>query len=205
MAHIPVPNTMRVCLRYTQIGQQVCNVFHVRAPNDPTLADLTEVAETMVAWWNAEMKPLTHAGVTLDAVEVTDISSDDQEGIVFTTGLPLAGTHSGSSLPNNATLATKLTTGLAGRSRRGRSYFVGLPTTALETGSQTVSTTYATSLQGAFQELISALITAGFELVIASLYTNGAPRTTGIATPVENASVNRTVDSQRRRLPERGS
>lgn len=205
MAHIPIPNGIKVCLRYTQIGQQVCNVFHVRGPSDPTVTDLQTVAEEFAAWWNTELRPLTHAGVTLDAIEVSDMTADGEEGIVYTTGLPLAGTNSGSSLPNHVTIVTKFATGLLGRSFRGRSYMVGLPESALDTGSQTVTSTFRAQLGSAMNDLISSLATAGFNLAIASLFTDGAPRTTGVLTDVLSASVNATVDSQRRRLPERGS
>lgn len=205
MPHIPIPNGIRVCLNYTNAGELACNVFHVEGPSDPTLADLTTIAEEFVAWWNANMKPLTSAATSLQSVEVTDVTADGQEGIEYTTGLPLAGTASGANLPNNVTVATKLTSGLTGRSRRGRSYFVGLTDNALNTGSQTLTTTFQAALTGAFQELIEQLVVAGFQLAVASLWSNGVPRTTGLLTPIINAEVNPTVDSQRRRLPERGA
>lgn len=192
-------------MRYTQAGQQVCNVFHVNANAEPTEAMLTEIATIFFNWWDTEMQPLQHAAVSLDSIEVTDISGDDEEGIVFTAGLPLSGTHSGGSLPNNATLCTKLATGLTGRSRRGRSYLVGLPEATLNTGSQTVSSSYITLLQGAFADLLTALAVEGFNLAVLSLINDGVPRTEGLLTDVTSVATNATVDSQRRRLPERGS
>lgn len=205
MAHIPTPNGVKVCMRYTQAGQQVCNVFHVNAGAEPTVEMLNDIAQIFFDWWDTEMQPLQHAAVTLTAIEVTDISGPDEEGIVFTAGLPLNGTHSGGSLPNNATLATKLATGLTGRSRRGRSYLVGLPQSQLETGSQTVNNAYITLLQGAFADLLTALAVEGFNLAVLSLVNDGVPRTEGLLTDVTSVATNATVDSQRRRLPERGS
>lgn len=192
-------------MRYTQAGQQVCNVFHVNAGAEPTVEILNDIAQIFFDWWDTEMQPLQHAAVTLNAIEVTDISGPDEEGIIFSAGLPLAGTHTGGSLPNNATLATKLATGLTGRSRRGRSYLVGLPQNQLETGSQTVADSYITLLQGAFADLLTALAVEGFNLAVLSLVNEGVPRTEGLLTDVTSVVTNETVDSQRRRLPERGS
>lgn len=192
-------------MRYNQTGQEVCNVFHVNAGAEPTVEMLGDIAQIFFDWWDTEMKPLQHAGVTLQAIEVTDISGPDEEGIVFSAGLPLAGSHSGGSLPNNVTLATKLATGLTGRSRRGRSYLVGLPLTQLETGSQTVADSYITLLQGAFADLLTALAVEGFNLAVLSLVSGGVPRTEGLLTDVTSVVTNDVVDSQRRRLPGRGS
>lgn len=205
MAHIPTPNGVKVCMRYTQSGEDVCNVFHVNANAEPTEAMLDAIAQAFFDWWSVEMRPLQHAATSLTAIEVTDISGPDEEGIIFSAGLPLAGTHSGGSLPNNVTLATKLATGLTGRSRRGRSYLVGLPDSMLETGSQTVADSYITLLQGAFADLLTALAVEGFNLAVLSLISGGVPRTEGVLTDVTSVVTNDVVDSQRRRLPGRGS
>lgn len=205
MPHIPIPNTARVCLRYLQEDENTCNVFHVRAPADPTEADLIEIAEVFAAWWNTDYRPLVQQFTSLQAIEVTDMSADDEEGIVYTTGLPLAGGNAGGALPNNVTICSKFNTGLTGRSRRGRSYFAGLPQGALQPDQQRITSTFQTQLQAAWADLRSSLITAGFEWVVASLYTDGAPRVTGVTTPITSATVNTALDSQRRRLPERGS
>lgn len=205
MPFIPTPNGIRVAMHFTSAGQQCRNIFHVKGPAEPTVGDLIDVAAVFIAWWTAEMRPLTATTTTLDAVEVTDITSASDDGVVVTTTLPLAGTSGGNALPNNATVVTKLTSGLTGRSRRGRSYMVGLTDSNLSTDKQHVSTAMQGVLQDAFRELISALVTAGLELAVASFFADGAPRTEGLLTPITDAQVNPSLDSQRRRLPERGA
>lgn len=205
MPFVPTPNTVKVCLRYTQNGQQTCNVFHVDLGTDPGVIDMTAIGALFASWWIAEMKPLTQNATSLDAVEVTDISAPSAEGIVYTTGLPSAGTSGDDSMPNNSTIVTKLASGLTGRSRRGRSYFAGLGRNALNPDRQTVTSTFQGALEDAFIELRDLIIAAGFEWVVTSLISGGVPRTTGLNTPITNAVVNPTLDSQRRRLPERGA
>lgn len=204
MPHVPIPNTARVCLRYTQNGQQTCNIFHVEGPAELTEANLIDIAEVFKAWWDASMQGLTVSTTTLDAIEVRDVSADGQEGILYTTGLPLAGTDANVPLPNNVTFATKLLTGLTGRSRRGRSYFAGVPADALATDKQHISSSWQVLVKDAFETLIPLLVTAGFEWVVASTISGGVPRTTGLTTPITGIAVNTALDSQRRRLPERG-
>jgi hypothetical protein len=170
-----------------------------------TEADLTEIATVFRDWWDAEMQGLTVNTTSLQAIEVIDVSADGEEGIIFTAGLPLSGSDENLANPNNVTVVTKLATGMTGRSRRGRTYHVGLPEDALAADKQHITPTWQTFLQGAFADLITALITAGFELVVASTISGGVPRTEGITTPVTSAVTNLQLDSQRRRLPGRGS
>lgn len=204
MAPVYTPNTVRACMLYSLNGEQACNIFHFDLGEEPTTALLTQVAEMLFDWYSAEVRPLQHAGTILGAIEVRDISGPDEDGIVYTFGLPLAGTSGASSLPNNATVAIKNATGLTGRSRRGRNYFIGLGTTQLQTGSQLLTSTFQIALQDAWQALVDAAVTAGFEWVVNSTISGGVPRVTGVNTPVTSVQVEGTVDSQRRRLPGRG-
>ena len=205
MPFIPTPNGIKVCLRFTKAGQQVCNVFHVMGPSSVTVTDLETIAGIFVSAWNDHMKAVTTPDVSLDAVEVVDISTAGGLGIEYTTGLPLTGTSSGNPTPNNVTVATKLLTGRTGRSYRGRSYAVGLSTNNLGTNAQTITSAMATVLSSFFAELITNLATSDFPLAVLSLFTGGAPRTSGVLTEVNGTSTNLTLDSQRRRLPERGA
>ena len=211
MPFIPVPNGVRVCLRFAKAGQQVCNVFYVDAHGAITLTTLNQVGSIFKTWWNTYMQPITGSDTSLQAIEVVDASESGGIGIEYTTGLPLTGASSGSALPNNVTVASKLTTGRTGRSYRGRSYFNGLTDTNLQADQQHITTTMQGVLDAAFDQLISALISQTLNLAVASLYSGvdvnhkPIPRSSGVLTDIIGASTNLTLDSQRRRLPERGS
>lgn len=205
MAFIPLPNGIKVCMRFRQAEQNTCNVFYVTATGTVDLTLLDGIGDTLKAWYVANIQPWQNTNVSLEAIEITDVSVSGGLGIEYTTGLPLLGANVGGAMPNNVTVAVKLGTGLTGRSHRGRQYFVGLPEAYLAGSKQAISTTFQTTLKGAYDALISDLVAYGVELVIASFFSGGVPRTTGVTTPVSSVSVNPTLDSQRRRLPERGS
>lgn len=205
MAFIPTPNGIKVCLRFTKAGQQVCNVFHVLGPATPTTTDMETIAGIFVGAWSDHMQAVTTPDVSLEAVEVTDISVAGGLGIVYTTGLPLVGSSSGNATPNNVTVATKLLTGRTGRSYRGRSYNIGISTNNLQADQQHITSALQGVIGAFFAELITNLQTADFPLAVLSLFTGGAPRAAGVLTAIINVATNLVLDSQRRRLPERGS
>ena len=205
MAFIPTPDTVKVCMRFVNHAELSCNVFHIDMNTDPNSADLDTLGDILKGWWNDEMKPLTSTSVSLEAIEITDISVENGDGIVYTAGLPIAGTNASGSLPNNATVATKMGTGLVGRSRRGRSYFVGLPLDALQSTGQQITTDFRDALKAAWEALPGLIISEGWQLVVTSFFHNNAPRVAGLNTPIISFLVDLVVDSQRRRLPGTGS
>lgn len=205
MPFIPTPGGVKVCMRYMKAGQQVCNVFHVDVGGAPSTADLIAIGGAFKDWWSAKVKPYQSEDVTLQAVEVTDIETLGAPGIEYTTGLPDTGTVGAPPLPNNVTIASKLSSGLTGRSYRGRSYFVGLTPAYILADNQHINPTMSTAFNAMWEDLLSRIVALGFELAILSLRNGGADRTSGVLTAVTNVLTNTVLDSQRRRLPERGA
>lgn len=205
LAFIPALNCIKVCMRYTQNGENTCNVFYVDMGNEPTVATMTTVAEVFKGWWLDFMQDFTNVATSLQAIEVTDVSSESDDGIIYTTGLPQAGLANGGPLPNHVTVATKLLSGFTGRSRRGRKYMVGMDNSHITADKQHIGALLQTGLQTAYTELIDLLVTEGVNWVIASFISNGVPRSEALVTNVASVVTNLVIDSQRRRLPERGS
>lgn len=205
MPTVYTPNTVKVCLRFNQQGQETCNVFHVDVAAEPVEETLKDVGAIVRDWWIANLRAVTANQTSLQAVEVTDVSGPSEDGVIITSGLPSAGTGTGEPMPNNVTVATKLVSGFTGRSRRGRKFFVGMQETQTQTGGQLITTTLQIALNAAYQALITALVNEGWQLVINSVTANGVPRAVGLNTPVTAALTELTVDSMRRRLPGRGS
>lgn len=205
MAFVPVPDTAMVEMVYTQDGQYCENVFHVWC--DGGIADeaLTDVAEAFIGWWEDSLKSLVAVGVSLVNVRVTKLDTNVSLGIEYATGLPIASTMAQEQLPNNVTVAVKWLTGFRGRSFRGRSYMIGLPRGKVINNQ--LETAYHASLLTAWGNLVAAVATIGinYELVVVSRRHDNADRSFGISTPVVDAVIDTTVDSQRRRLPGRGS
>lgn len=207
----PIPDGIQVVLAFTKANQQVRNVFHVRSDVAIDEALLNTCAQVFKNAWIDRLKGMNTPDVSLNSIMVTDISVVGGLGVEYTTGLPQVGTLAGFALPNNVTVATKLTTGHTGRSYRGRSYFVGIGNDLLLADRQHIADSLRLALGNFFADLLVNLPTDGMHLAIASRYSgvdaNGKPipRTAPFLTDVTGAVTNTTVDSQRRRLPERGS
>lgn len=203
MAFIPAVNTIRAVMEYNHIGQKCENVFHAQMAGAVSLTDLTDLAGTLVNWFDTQLQPLVSNGTSLDKVTCRDMTVESGAAIEFTTDLPMVGTG-GSALPGNVTVATKWSTGLAGRSFRGRTYLIGLPV-GNNTGSANVlDAGYASDLDDAMEALIADITVDDRTFVVASFFHDNAPRVTAVLTPIVAASVDTNLDSQRRRLAGRG-
>jgi hypothetical protein len=204
MQFVPVAGTASVELIYDAMGNKCENVLHFKASSTPiNEAALTQLAEAVFTWYSTTGKVLQHSSVSLSAIVCKDLTSATGPAIEYSVGLPIAGTNpSGTALPLNVTAVVSFGTALRGRSYRGRLYAIGL-VTGNATGN-TLDTGYRTALVNAYAGLNTAAGTEGWNQVVVSKFTNKAPRTAGVATPVSSVSVDANVDSQRRRLNGRG-
>lgn len=204
MAHpfIPFADTCKVQMIFSQYGQRLQNgyYFHNTAGSFG-VAEMGLLAAYMKNWWDTNLKSLVTQDCSLVQIDCKDMTSQNAPGINYTTGLPIVGTAATEGNPTNVTVAIKLTTGLSGRSYRGRIFHIGLPQTTVT--ADAVDNNVLTALHSAYSILQSAPLT-DWELVVASQYTNGAWRTSGVVTPVEAIAGDGYLDSQRRRLIGRG-
>lgn len=202
MAFVPFNNVAMVELFYRQDGQRLENVLHFLMTATPTSTTLNSLAGNVITWWDTVMQPLVSNTVQLVAVKATSLNSQSAPAVENVSGLPLVGATTTAELPNNNTLVIKFVTNSRGRSFRGRLYHVGL--VLAQTAGNTATTAFRTAAASAYGALLVPGGFGGAQLVVASRYSNGVERSTGLATVVTGVSVNQTLDSQRRRLPERG-
>lgn len=203
MAFVPFPDTAQFEVRYIDDGQKVENVYHV---DDATPWDATTLAAmcaVFVNWWDVSMQPLVSDAVQLVGIVAKDMSAEFGVGIDYATGLPLTGGNTSGDFPNNVTLAVKWSTGLSGRSFRGRTYHIGLSKN--QVAGQIVVATPLANIVAAYNALIADVDAAGGALSVASRFDGGVERTSGVTTHILSASADPVIDSQRRRLPGRGS
>ena len=199
---IPVPDTFKCEMRFTQYGQEVENVLYVRQHEPLTPVTMDAAGALLVLWWVTNMAPRTCVDVSLNEVKITDMSASDAPAESFTTGLPVSGTYDRSGLPGNVTLAVKLSTHSRGRSYTGRSYIVGIPDGS-QTGNQ-VNSDASALYKAAYESLISELSIGGLDLVVVSFVHDKLLREVGVATDVTSVTIDQNLDSQRRRLTGRG-
>lgn len=208
MPFIPAVNTARVTMTYSQFGQRMENVFYVQSPGAWTEASLISLVDVFEDWNSTSVIALQSLTVTLIAISARDLTV--QEGPTSERGVTVdnQGVIASAAMPGNVTLAIKFNTGLAGRSRRGRKFVIGLTDAACD-GNQVLPGTRDNWL-AAYDALLTAISAAGFELVVASFYKgtdvdgDPVPRVTALLTPVTGFTADENLDSQRRRLTGRG-
>lgn len=204
MPYIPVPNTAQVELVMNWQGQIVQNVLHYVKASPWDITQLTELCQACASDWDASLQALMPTTLSLIEVAAIDMSAQDAESVTYSTNLPLVGTNVSPSMPNNVAVCITKRTAKRGRSFRGRIYHPGL-IDAYVTGN-TVNADAVSGLVSAYSQFLSQGLTGDeANLCVVSRYSNNQPRSEGVATLVTNLTCDGVVDSQRRRLPGRGS
>lgn len=204
MAFVPVPNTLMAELRFLYGTVKAENTLYFTGSAGVTPALASSLAAQLAAWWNTNFKTPSPTIMNLSEVYITDLTTQTSFTVSYTTGLPSAGLSAVDPLPFNCAHCVSFRTAQRGRSGRGRNYVMGL--TDSEANASVIQTTRLNLDVAAYQALIGAgTFVAGLQFCVVSRYTNGAPRTVGLAIPITSVlSVDTIIDSQRRRLPGRG-
>lgn len=198
MAFIPAERTARATIEYSLFGHQCVNVFHMQSDVGWTESLLDGLCSVLNTWWDSWIKPSQSANVEFVRSTARDVSTADGLIVINT---DLAGTNATqieASHPGQVAAVITWRTGQAGRSKRGRSYIAGIPFN--ESTGDTLSEAWQSALLTAAGELITACQDGDYPLVVASYQSNKAPRTAALLTPITVGTVDRRLDTQRRRL-----
>lgn len=202
MPFVPVANTAQINMCFRIFEQETQNVFHVRGPAPFDATSLAEACVAFQTWWVEDYANNSSTALSLVKIIARSLESQTAPAIEYTAALPDAGADTSEALPANAAAVIKWTTGIPGRSFRGRTYLMGL-TVAMVEGNSLISS-YVTALQTMGINLLDILNATDYELVVVSKWSYGNARTQGLVTPITSAFVDPFVDSQRRRLTGRG-
>lgn len=204
MPFIPTPQGASVEFRYTVAGQQIENVIAVRSDDSSPGFILPDIGLAALEWAEATYMPLLSQDVTLREVYVTDITSDSGGTYTATPLAPVVGGVTEPAVANNVAFCLCLRTDKRGRSYRGRWYAGGF--TRLGVVDSQIPASFANALAAALADLKTAFTSVGCTWCVLSKRNNNAPRTAGVLTPVSIVTfTDLVVDSQRRRLPGRGT
>lgn len=203
MANGEATNVAEVKMFFTQDNQQVMNTHHFINGAGWDAGSLQNIGIAVREWWDTNMKQHVVTNVTLREIQVTDLTPGSGQQITIQDGLPISGTNNQAPMSNNVTVAVKKGTGLRGRSFRGRTFHIGLSKTQVVENE--LAPVVVGQLQDAYNELRdpNGIVLPG-DLCVLSLIEDGAERPDGVCTVVTGIGINPVVDSQRRRLPERG-
>lgn len=198
---IPLANGAKLTAFYHQNGQPVENVFYFVGTSGWTAGTLASLASAFESWETAHARALRANSTAYHGCEVVDMSAQDSTAV--SSSNEIDGTVNDTPLPNNCTIAIKASTGLAGRSNRGRTYWIGLVNGQRDGADHNaVNGTFAAAVVSAMNALISTAFPNSAVLVVASFRHDNAWRSSAVAHPVVSyALVDQTIDNQRRRLP----
>jgi hypothetical protein len=185
-------------------AQKIENRIYVNLLATPDLTSLEAIA--IVVWNNINDQWLGSLpnDVTINAVVATSMEVEEGPQFIYAPAV-LTGADASGAMPNSTTICLSLRSDQRGRSARGRLYWLGLPRDGVV--DNTVASDRLSAIVSALNLLRAAIETAGYEWSIVSFIHNGVPRVGGpVYFVVENViAVDNTIDSQRRRLPGRGT
>lgn len=184
------------------------NTLYVEDPTDSLFSDYAGFAAQVQSAANAHLLPVLADDVYLTGVVIEDQRSAPYAGIVFPQAAMAGAVATGTrAQPNVASLAIKKSTGVPGRNGRGRWYWPAW--NANQYSAQNLILASAADSWVAALAAMQAAIEAGTypcKVGIVSKIVGGAPRPNGVFYQITGWSyTDLTVDSQRRRLPGRGS
>lgn len=210
MAFIPVANTVHVRLEGTLDRQQTINDLYFFQDGGITLPELQNLLANVWDWWNLSIVTLLSENFRSVAGHARDLTTQFGNAGDISTGTTNGGVAV-ESMSGNVAPCVSFRTGLSGRAFRGRNYIAGIPTSLVVLN--TIDDGWAEDIIAAYSLLLptGTVLPAGFSWVVVSRFSgtepdgSPTPRLAGIATQVTTVLfTDKTVDSQRRRLPGRG-
>lgn len=197
---MPAPNNprvARVAMLFQRDTRTLVNTFHVAKASALTAADLVNIAGIFASWWNTAYRPYSTNLIALKQIQVRKYDPSDPLAYDLDISPPVAGSATGNPDTAATTQTASWRTGFAGRKFRGRFYAVGLGENV--TGNDdSVASTATAALSNAALSLISSVTAATFQLVVFHKLDN-------TFTQILTAIVENLIDSQRRRLANRGT
>lgn len=204
MAFVPAPNILMVEVRALKQLQRVENRFYVNCLHEPTITDIEAVNAVMVPLLGTAWAPDLPSDVSIQSIFYRSMQSQNAIQLEVSLAPGINGTALGDPGPNQNTFCVSLRSTSAGRSARGRLYWLGLSEDQYQIN--TLTNAARTAIVENVEALRAGLAAIQRPLTIVSFISNGAPRPGGPVYFVVSSvlSVDAVIDSQRRRMPGRG-
>lgn len=197
MAFIPTPNAARVAITTVSNLHPMVNTLWFRKTTPYTASDLGQLVSEIESWWGTQVMPLLCSQTGFTQVYALDASSESGPVATLVVSPVVFGGEADTPMTLNSAMTVTFQTAKRGRSARGRVYLGGWGEDAATAA--TFAAGFLTDVVSAFENLPSYLTVSESVHVVASHYTDGAPRVTGVTEPVINYRANSTVYSQRNR------
>jgi hypothetical protein len=211
MPFVPVPNTIEVQTIFELDGQIVENTSYFEKTTGWDFASVSAWLTSMRSLVETELLPTLSSGLKLVRLIGTLLDAVDALSLVQNVSPPVSGSDTGEGLPNNSAFTITFLTAGRGRSMRGRNYVCGLTTTH-QLDPNHVTDTFRSAILNYYDQLRAAGSDDGILMVVVSRFSGKdsegrpIPRVTGVTTTITGfTTYDNVLDSQRRRLPGRGT
>jgi hypothetical protein len=192
-------------------GQVVENTSYWERPDGWNLEVVSGFLGAVNTFIQSDLMPLLTNTITLVRLIGTLLDTAEALSYTLTVSPPVAGTATGTPLPNNSTYTVSFLTAGRGRSNRGRNYVPGIPVAG--TASQNrVDADFRTGLLAYYEGLKALGVPSSTFMVVVSRFSGidsagkPIPREVGVTNNITSfATFDDVLDSQRRRLPGRGA
>lgn len=200
MAFQPVIDTASIVIEYLQNGEPLINTLYAKKVGGYLLVDLNALAFTVDANVSSAWLPDQTLDCTYIKTTIRGLALENDLLVTNNTGTAPGG-QIGTGLPNSVTISIKKTSGETGRSARGRTYWIGIPSTELDADENVVSATYVSTVVANMLSMRGSIEGGVWDPVLVSRFTGGVKRPAGKTFPwLSSEAVNGFVDSQRGRL-----
>lgn len=201
MAFIPVLNCVQARLIWQEDNGVVAqNVFWHATTGAPTLEEMADIGGTWgELMTEAGLGPNITTNWALASVALRAMNEEEGLSLIFDGGMPISGTAASPGTPDQVSYTVTWSTGLVGRSARGRTYGLGLPLGGTINNNRLTDSAQA-SLNNTWGVIREAFETAGNALQVVSFQEGGVPRTEGRKLPILSHQVRFPLATQRRRL-----
>jgi hypothetical protein len=197
MAFQAAPSILQTTLEGRMDNQLTINDLFWFSSGAITSISVNSLLTNLFNWLNTSLSALLSRDMAFTRIRAVDLGSPiglaQEMTAAFTGGVDVE------AAPNNVAACVSLRTAQRGRSGRGRNFVPGIPNSVITLN--TLDAAFITDLVNAYNNLTGAgAFTAGWQLVVLSRVTGGAPRAVGIGIPVTEAvMVGNSVRSMRSR------
>ncbi len=203
MAFQSVPETAQIDHIFTLNGEPVQNVHYARHPGGYNQVQLQALADAIdlvfpATYFNNMPPEVIYVRTEVRGLEFENDLTAQQN---LSSG---PGIHAGNVSPNQVTFAIKKTSGLTGRSARGRTFWIGIARNELDPLNENMLlVTYADGLVTNLASVRNSINATGlWESVLVSRFSAGSQRPVGVTFDWTGQNyVDLRVDTLRGRLP----
>jgi hypothetical protein len=201
MPFVPVLDCAEVAIHYELASKAIANILHFKYTTEPSEANLLTLATLVDTWVGAHWLPALSGACEYVGTEAKSLLSATAPYATMAAEAGTGGKVAEAPLANQNTFAIKFTTGVTGRSNRGRLYVPGL-TEGDKDGTNHIELARVTVWVDALGLLQGDALAEGFTLSVLSRVTDAVVNNPGILVPITGIGfTDLRIDTLRRRLP----